>query len=91
MIMYAHLGVICLILFIHHDPAARMGLFKFLSSISQESIRGWWIKNLFLDPAGRIGRLSQQISDPRVSESRHIWSLVHEKSDERPSPFEMRD
>jgi hypothetical protein len=50
MIMYAHLGVICLTLLIHHDPAARMGLSKFLSSMSQESFRGWWIKNLFLDP-----------------------------------------
>jgi hypothetical protein len=60
MTMYAHLGVICLTLLIHHDPAACIGLSKFLSSMSQESIRKWWIKNLFLDPAlgGSAGCLS---------------------------------
>jgi len=57
--MYAHLGVMCLTLLVHHDPADRMGLSKFLSSMSQESIRGWWIKNLFLDPSlDGIGGLS---------------------------------
>jgi len=56
MVMYAHLWVMCLTILIHQDPAARMGLSRLFSDMSPELIRGWWVKNLFLDPAlGGIG------------------------------------
>ncbi len=49
--MYAHLGIMCLTILCHHDPAARMGLSKFLDGLDPQLARGWWIINLFLDPA----------------------------------------
>jgi hypothetical protein len=59
MVMYANLGVMCLTILSHHNPAARMGLSRLFSDMSPESIRGWWVKNLFLDPAlGGIGGMS---------------------------------
>ncbi len=58
-VMYANLGVMCLTILSHQDPAARMGLSCLFSDMSPESIRGWWVKNLFLDPAlGGIGGMS---------------------------------
>jgi hypothetical protein len=45
MVMDANLGVMCLTILNHHDPAARMGLSRLFSDMSSESIQGWWVKN----------------------------------------------
>jgi len=59
MVMYAHIGVMCLTLLCHHDPAARLGLSHLLDDKSPDLVRSWWVKNLFLDPAlGGIGGMS---------------------------------
>jgi hypothetical protein len=51
MIMNIELGVLALVLLLHHDLAAKLGLHTVLAKLPPEQQRSWWVRNLFLDPS----------------------------------------